>query len=133
MPKLRVSEAVLDASALLALLNGERGAEDVRVAIHAGAHVSTVNLSEVVATLADRGLDAETIRAVLESVQITVIPFDEALAVRAGVLRPLTRRLGLSFGDRACLALAQALGLPALTADRAWAGLSVGVTVEFIR
>lgn len=128
-----MSEVVLDASAILTVLNQECGAADVQAAIRAGAIASTVNLSEVVAKLADRGLDEETIREVTEYLQITVVPFDEDQAWRAALLRPSTRSLGLSFGDRACLALAQTLGLPVMTADRAWAKLSVGVTVELIR
>ena len=128
-----MSSVVLDASSILALLNQERGAADVQAAIHAGATISTVNLSEVIAKLADRGLDEEMIREVVDNLQIVVVPFDEDQANRAGLLRPLTRSLGLSFGDRACLALARTLELPAMTADRAWSDLSVGVTVEVIR
>ena len=128
-----MTEVVLDASAILALLHEEAGASTVEAAIRAGATVSTVNLSEVVAKLADSGIDQATIHEVLGNVQMDVVPFDEDLAFRAGLLRPVTRTLGLSFGDRACLALAQQLGLPAMTADRSWANLSVGVTVDVIR
>lgn len=128
-----MSDVVLDASSILAVLNEESGAERVEAAIRAGAAVSTVNLSEVIAKLADSGLDEEAVREALGNVQMAVVSFDDDLAYRAGLLRPLTRGVGLSFGDRACLALAQRLGLPAMTADRAWSDLAVGVTIEVIR
>lgn len=128
-----MSDVVLDASSILAVLNEESGAARVEAAIRAGAAVSTVNLSEVIAKLADSGLDEEAVREALGNVQMAVVSFDDDLAYRAGLLRPLTRGVGLSFGDRACLALAQRLGLPAMTADRAWSDLAVGVTIEVIR
>jgi ribonuclease VapC len=64
---------------------------------------------------------------------LVIFPLDEAQAREAARLRPSTRAAGLSLGDRACLALAASLKLPVLTADRAWAGLQVGVVVELIR
>ena len=64
---------------------------------------------------------------------LTVVPFDEEQAYKAGLLRQTTRSQGLSLGDRACLALAHSLGLPAITADRAWSNLNVGVEVILVR
>ena len=127
-----MSEAVLDASALLALLNAEPGSEVVEATIP-GAAISAVNLSEVVAKLADRGLPEAAIREVLGDVEMALYTFDAAAAHQAGQLRRETRHLGLSFGDRACVALGRQLGLPVLTADGNWEALDVGVEVQLIR
>ncbi len=126
-----MSESVLDASAILALLQGERGSEAVLEALP-GAAVSTVNLSEVVAKLAGHGMPLVEIRQAL-TLGLEVVPFTEDLAYAAGELRPLTRDRGLSLGDRACLALAKTMDLPVLTADRAWASLDLGVEVRLAR
>jgi PIN domain nuclease of toxin-antitoxin system len=124
---------VLDASALLALLWGEPGSARVRAVLHESA-ISTVNLSEVVAKFADDRADEADVRTML-NLPVRRIEFDEDLAYVAGLLVPMTRRAGLSFGDRACLALARRLKVPAMTADRPWASLSgaVGVEIEVIR
>ena len=73
------------------------------------------------------------IRDALQSLPLQVVPFDEGQAYDTGLLRPLTKDSGLSLGDRVCLSLAQRLGLPALTADRTWEQLSIGVEVTVIR
>jgi len=91
--------------------------------------VSAVNLSEVVAKLADHGVPLGEIRQAL-TLGLEVVPFTEELAYAAGELRPLTRDRGLSLGDRACLALAKTLKRPVLTADRGWASLDLGVEVR---
>ena len=122
----------LDASSLLALLNAESGAEKV-AAVLSGAVVSAVNLSEVVAKLAESGIPEESIHRALEGLALEVVSFNREQAYRAGQLRPLTRALGLSLGDRACLGLAQQLGLPALTTDADWAELELGIQVQVIR
>ena len=96
------------------------------------ATMSTVNLSEVVATLSDIGWHEDAIRQDISKMGLNSVPFDAALAYQAALLRPVTRRAGLSFGDRACLALAQRLGLPAITADRSWTGLPLPITVQVI-
>jgi ribonuclease VapC len=127
-----VSEHVLDASALLAVMLDERGGEQV-VERLAGAVIGAVNLAEVVAKLQERGVpDAEIDRDVAE-LDLPIIPFDEAQAMAAGKLRARTRRLGLSLGDRACLALALARGVPAVTTDRGWAALAIGAEVIVAR
>ncbi len=123
---------VLDASAVLALLHEEPGADVVADAL-ARALVSAVNLSECVAQLVAAGVRDADARAALELLGLTVVPFDAEQAWDAGCLRTATRRLGLSLGDRACLALARLRGLPVLTADRAWVRLDVGVEVRPIR
>lgn len=125
-------EAVLDASALLALLNGESGADAVAAALP-GATMSAVNFSEVVAKLADAGVPALEIEQALQGPLLEVVPFDLEQAYAAGLLRSSTRGAGLSLGDRACLSLAMMLKLPALTADRTWKQLKAGVGVRVIR
>ncbi|HEY0781039.1 MAG TPA: type II toxin-antitoxin system VapC family toxin [Thermoanaerobaculia bacterium] len=127
-----MTEVVLDASALLALLLGEPGAHEVEETIP-HAVVSTVNYSEVVAKLANNGMPDVEIRSALASLDLELRPFDRGQAFQCGLLRPATRHLGLSLGDRACLALGVSLGLPVLTMDRAWARLSVGVTIRVVR
>jgi PIN domain nuclease of toxin-antitoxin system len=126
------SEIVLDASALLALLNGEPGSEEVEHALPR-AVLSAVNLSEVIAKLSEAGMSQEVIRLALGQIQLDIRPFDISAAYRAGALRAQTKDRGLSFGDRACLALAQEIATPVLTADRDWREVDVGVEVRLIR
>ncbi len=123
---------VLDASALLAVIEGEPGAETVEDALVNGA-ISAVNLSEVVAKLMDRGFGNEAVAARMNAFSLAVHAFDAAQAWRAGLLRRETRARGLSLGDRACLALAEALEAPAMTTDRAWAALGLDVEVTVVR
>lgn len=123
---------VLDASALLAAMLEERGA-DVVTEHFSDACISTVNLSEVVAKLSERGIPDEDIRESLADLDLDVRDFDAPQAMRAGALRNLTKAKGLSLGDRACLALAGELGATALTTDGAWQGLDHGVAVVLAR
>lgn len=124
--------AAIDASALLAMLFAEPGADIVADAIAGSAAMSAVNLSEVATVLVRHGRDAESIlRPVRE--QLAVEPFADADALAAAALYPLTASKGLSLGDRACLALAQRLGVPALTAEHGWAELDLDVAVQLIR
>ncbi|HZU77867.1 MAG TPA: type II toxin-antitoxin system VapC family toxin [Dehalococcoidia bacterium] len=128
-----MSNAVLDASALLALVQNEPGGDRVAAAVTSGAAISAVNLAEVIGKLQERGAPEADIRAALQPLRIAIMPMDTALAYRAGLLRMPTRAAGLALGDRVCLALAQQLGVPALTTDRVWATLGLGVTVTVIR
>ena len=123
---------VLDSSALLCVLNGEAGAERVAQALPS-AVIGATNLAEVVTKLRERGLSVEEVDEVLGGFHLDIRPLTPAQAYATGHLRPATRAVGLSLGDRACLALAAELGVPALTADQAWAGAEIGVTVEVIR
>ena len=123
---------LLDSSAVLALLFAETGGEHV-AAVLSGAAISSVNLSEVVAKMYDRGLGPELVAANLSDLELTVIPFDRAMAERAGALREPTRANGLSFGDRACLATAEVCGLSILTADRAWQAVDIGIVIKQLR
>ena len=112
-----MSDAVLDASAILALLNREPCGKKVAQVLP-NAAVSTVNLSEVVAKLSELGMPETQIRKALAGLALTVHPFDEKMAYIAGRLRPSTKDCGLSLGDRACLALGIQVSLPVLTTDR---------------
>ena len=129
-----MSSWVLDASALMAVVNNEPGAGRVEEALDAGAIMSTVNLSEVVSKLAEAGLRENELLDVVGPVGLQFAVFDADDALAAGLLRPPTRSAGLSFGDRACLALASRIGAAVLTADRAWAELDLdGIEVELVR
>lgn len=128
-----MSKVVLDASALLALLNEELGSEHVAMLIAEGAAMSTVNLSEVVAKLSEAGMPEEAIHEALDALGITIVDFDSTFAYKAGLLRVATKKAGLSLGDRACLALAGQLDLPAVTTDRVWESLSLGITIQIAR
>ena len=127
-----MADAVADASVVLAILRGDVGAEDGLRAI-SRATISAVNYAEVISRLVDIGASIDDAVRAIEQLGIEVVSFDETGAVRAAALRRSTRARGLSLGDRACLALAHRLGLPAVTADRAWASLDVGVEVVLIR
>jgi ribonuclease VapC len=125
MRRLALSDGpvVLDASALLALLQNEPGAERV-AALLSGSVISAVNLSEVVDKLVDHDMSADDIREVLDGLPLDVHAFDREAAFAAGELRRITRHAGLSLGDRACLALAAHFGVAAVTANRAWEALA---------
>ena len=123
---------VFDSSAVLAILLAEPGGQRAAEALADGV-LSAVNASEVVARLVELGARDEDARAALDGVDLSIRPFDETLAVAAGLLRRSTRRHGLSLGDRACLALALRERAPVLTADRAWTALELDVEVELIR
>lgn len=127
-----MSRVVLDASALLAILNREPGSEQWADAVADGL-ISAVNLSEVVARLLDLGMPVADIRRAIDPLDLEVVPFDAAQAWTAGLLRPATKAAGLSLGDRACLALGRRMRLPVLTADRAWKIQKVGAQVRLMR
>jgi ribonuclease VapC len=127
-----MASAVLDSSAVLAVLNAEPGA-DVVVSMMDDALISTVNYAEVIAKLVERGGNAVAAQAALRSIALTTVDFDIALALRTGGLRGETLRRGLSLGDRACLALAEREGVPALTSDRSWVGAVSSVDIRLIR
>jgi len=124
---------LLDASALLAYLHREPGWQRVRQAVYQGAVVGAVNLAEALGKLAEKGVDTASLTLKLRALGIRVEPFLADDALQAARLRPPTRSLGLSLGDRACLALGLRLGLPVLTADRAWAELDLPIEIEVVR
>jgi ribonuclease VapC len=123
---------VLDASALLALLFAEPGAELVADTIADGAATSAVNFSEVATVLVRHQRDPAAILAPVRA-QVVVEPFTDDDALTAAAMYPATASRGLSLGDRSCLALARRLEAPAFTAERVWAELAVRVEVRLIR
>jgi PIN domain nuclease of toxin-antitoxin system len=125
---------VLDSSALLALILGERRAGKVAAVVN-GAWMSSVNFAEVVGYFAKRGADDADIRRYLGSFPLAVASFDPESAYLAGLLRPLGEKVGLSLGDRACRSLARSRNARAMTADRAGVSIAAayGVWVEMIR
>ncbi|MBE9136490.1 type II toxin-antitoxin system VapC family toxin [Nodosilinea sp. LEGE 07088] len=127
-----MSEVVLDASALLALVNQEPG-QAIVAEVLPWSLVSAVNVSELVAKLTDQGMSEGEIQDVLAALDLTAIPFDEGQGLVAGYLRPVTKHLGLSLGDRACLALGLQTQCLVVTADKAWAKLDIGVEIQVIR
>jgi ribonuclease VapC len=130
--------AVLDASALLAYLNREAGAEVVADELSVGVSMSAVNFAEVLSTAADRAVEPEQLIARLSEVGVlngalSLEPFTGTDASTVASLRPTARDAGLSLGDSACLALARRLDAPAVTADAAWVEVDVGVEIRLIR
>ena len=123
---------VLDASAILCVLFKEPGMERVLEAGQ-GAFVSAVNLSEALTHAIDKGVPAAIRSAGIAALAIQVISFDETAAAEAAELRPQTRALGLSLGDRACLALGRRLNATVLTTDQIWSRLDIDVTIEQLR
>jgi len=125
---------ILDTSALLAHLWKEPG--EARV-----AHLLTTercllgatNLAELVSKVIERGLPAGEVPILVSSLNVEIVPLTQEQAELSGILRQPTRHLGLSLGDRACLALAQTLGGTAITADRPWQALNLGIAIECIR
>lgn len=134
MPTVSDASYLLDASALLALMLGERGA-DVVHGVLPGARVSAVNIAEVVSKLQEYSVPEDVIRRSLDELDLTIVPFDLDQAHRAGLLRTVTKRKGLSLGDRCCLAAADHIGATAVTADTEWLEVAdeAGVEVLAIR
>lgn len=125
---------VLDTSALLARMQSEPGgARTEEVLLTAQCYMSSVNLAEFASKCADQGMTREDVQAILGGFDIEIVEFDTHLALATGALRSSTRPAGLSLGDRACLALAQHLNATALTTDRPWTKLDLGIAVECIR
>ena len=123
---------VLDASALLAFSHGEEGAGEVGPLLGSSV-ISSVNWAEFLQRAIFVGLEVRGKRENMESLGLQIYPFTAEDAESTAQLWSTGRRVGLSMGDRACLSLAQRLGLPALTADRVWATLDLDVEVHLIR
>jgi ribonuclease VapC len=128
-----MNRIVLDASAILAVINGETGHEKLTPELLARAVGSTVNLAEVQAKLVSRGWTPVEAWEDASSPIREAVPFNEEHAKIAGSLVTLTHHLGLSLGDRACLALGMALNAPIYTADKTWKGLKLNVRIHVIR
>jgi ribonuclease VapC len=127
-----VPDAVLDASALIALLRGEPGAEVVERLL-GRAVISVVNWAEVLQRYRAHGVGTADKRESVETLGVSIEGFMSDDAETVGELWQPTRSAGLSLADRACLALARRLDLPAYTADRDWRKVDVGVEVVLIR
>lgn len=127
------STVVLDASAILAVIRGETGQEKLSPELLSRAVASTVNLAEVQAKLVSHGWSAEEAWEDATSPIREGVPFTDDQAKLAGTLVLQTRELGLSLGDRACLALGIALNAPIYTADRTWKKLKLGAKIHVIR
>ena len=112
---------VFDASAVLAALFDEAGA-DRAIELWSGSDslLSSANYAEVVTKLSDRGMSPSQAKTVMEAVPLRLVPLDESTAFKAAFLREGTKSLGLSLGDRVCLALGLAMEAQVVTADRAW-------------
>lgn len=123
---------MLDASALLAYVNNETGGDAV-VSFLQGAAICSVNWTEVIQRILQWGMSSERVGEDLVNAGLQIVSFGRADAEAAALLQAPTKHLGLSLGDRACLALAQRLGLPALTAEHRWAELTLSVAVQVIR
>jgi PIN domain nuclease of toxin-antitoxin system len=128
-----VNKAVLDASAILAVLFDERGAENLTDEILNSAVVSTVNLAEVQTKLVKMGRGPEDAWIDALSLGIAAELYTSEQAKTAGSLIANTEKYGLSLGDRSCLALAIALGAPVYTTEQAWRNLQVGIPIHVIR
>ena len=124
---------VLDASAVLALIHDEPGADEVAEALN-GSLLCTVNLAEVVGRLLDVDVDAGRLRDLLTAAGVTLEPLSADDAELAGAMRSLVGGRHLSFGDRCCLAVAvRAVPAEVLTADRGWAELDLPIRVRVLR
>lgn len=116
----------------MALLRNEPGADIVAVGL-ADAIISAVNYSEVLKKTIERGGQASPVSAFVQSVGVAIIPFDEAQAAASAELYPQTKSHGMSFADRACLALGLIRKLPVLTAERKMAEIDLPIAVRVIR
>ena len=123
---------VLDSSALLAFLHREPGADVVAPCLRRSM-MSTVNYAEVMAKTHELGIPAEVVHGMLDDLGVRRVDFNQAHAIIAAGLRQETRPLGLSLGDRACLALGVLERVVVLTADRVWADLADDIAVQLIR
>ncbi len=124
--------AILDASALLAYLQDEPGCDAVEAVI-ADSAISSVNWSEVIQKSVANGVDVIGIGDELQALGLVVIPFSAEQAEIAGCLWQQTRQKGLSLADRACLATAQEMAIPVLTADHVWVQLGLPMDIRVIR
>lgn len=121
-----------DASAVLAMMLGEGGGDEVRTRL-SSSQISSVNLSEVVAKLQERGVPDDGITASIAELDFEVLAFDQERALDAGLLRTATRGFGVPLGVRTCLGAAISRNAVAVTTDRAWAKVKVGLAIEVLR
>jgi ribonuclease VapC len=127
-----MSKVVVDASALLALIKNESGAQVVE-GLLGNVIMSSVNISEVASILLDSEMSIEEANEVIEPFVSSIIPFDFKQSIECAALKKITKHLGLSLGDRACINLGIQLGLPVYTADKIWAELKLDCKIILIR
>ncbi len=127
-----MAEVVLDASAILAYLFNEPGA-DMVAAVLLRSIVSPVNVAEVISKLIDHGFSADAAETTIGLLGCEIAPADAAVGLAAGKLHAMTRGRGVSLGDRFCLSLAARLGLPAFSANRSWKSLGLNLEITLIR
>jgi len=127
-----VTSVVLDASALMAFLHSEPGGDKVWEAM-SNALISAVNYAEVLKKAIERGKEAVDVASVIRSLSLTIVPFDEDMAMHSATLYPVAKEHGMSFADRACLALGVARGLCVLTAERKMGLIKLPIKVKLIR
>ena len=129
-----MNTTIVDASALLAYLFDESGAEVVAELLDSGnALISSVNYAETVSKLVDRKMPEAVVKTTMDNLGLEVVSYDEGQALLTGLLRKSCLSYGLSLGDRACLALAKANGSPVMTADRVWKKIPLGLEIDLIR
>lgn len=128
-----MSRSVLDASAVLAVLFNEPGNEVLTDELLAESALSTVNLAEVQSAIVRKGVAPADAWKRARAAAGEIVSFTQDQARVAGSLVAQTRPLGLSLGDRACLALALETNAPVYTADKSWKKLNLGVTIHVIR
>jgi PIN domain nuclease of toxin-antitoxin system len=127
-----MNKFVLDASAVLALLNKENGWEKV-FEVFSDSYICTVNLSEVITKLVDINIPETDINNILNSLNFKIVNFNYKISFRAGLLQKITKIKGLSLGDRACIATGIEKKLPILTADKVWKDIALTVEIIVIR
>jgi PIN domain nuclease of toxin-antitoxin system len=128
-----VNRVVVDSSVVLAVIHQEPGSEKITPEFLTRAIIGTVNLAEVQSKLVSSGWPPDEAWADATGSVRDVIPFSAEHARIVGSMIAQTRALGLSFGDRACLALGLAMRAPVYTADRSWKGLRLGIRIHTIR
>lgn len=122
----------MDASAVLAVLRRERGADIVQQHVR-GSLISSVNLAEIFYKTDADGADRERVERALMNMQLLEIPFGRDQAEIVASIYPMTIGSSVGFADRACLALAKSHGIPALTGDHDWLKHDIGVEVLLFR
>ena len=128
-----MSKVVLDASALIAYIKREPGAENL-IELLPHSIISSVNYAEVTTVLSKLGMTANIIEMTLKNMVGEVIAYDQSQALITGILQVDTQAKGLSLGDRACIALGVIMNIPIYTADKIWAKLEIeGLNINLIR